>query len=217
MAGVIGVGHVVLDFAYRVVVAGLERAHAGAGYLGHLLIGHLVVVAQVEHQALLVGQAQDGALQLQLNRVARDGGVGFELGRQLGPHVVDWQKKPAPLALQKAQTLVGRDAVNPGKELGILPEVFQVLPHFHEHILRQVVGIVVVDYHLAHVPVHLLLVLAHELIKRQVAAGGVLKFEEDFVVFQARERGRRAGWMAGGALGLMRASAINACAYAKGP
>jgi hypothetical protein len=51
-----------------------------------------------------------------------------------------------------------------------------MLPHLHEDILREVVGIIVVDYHLAHVPVHLLLVLAHELVKRQVSAGGVLKF-----------------------------------------
>ena len=48
----------------------------------------------------------------------------------------------------------------------------------------EVVGTVVVDHHLAYVPVHLALVLAHELVERQVAAGRALKLEENFVVFQ---------------------------------
>jgi hypothetical protein len=57
----------------------------------------------------------------------------------------------------------------------------------YKHILGEVIGIVVVQRHFAHVPVHLALVLAHELVERQVAAGGFLELEKDFVVFQTRD------------------------------
>ena len=55
----------------------------------------------------------------------------------------------------------------------------------------EVVGIVVVHHHLAHVPVHLALLLAHELVERQITAGGALKLEENFVVFQTGRPGRK--------------------------
>ena len=57
-----------------------------------------------------------------------------------------------------------------------------------------------VHYHLAHVPVHLALVLAHQLVERKLATGGVLKLEEYFVVFQTRKKahlgGGGGGWTA---------------------
>ena len=94
-------GHIIFYFLHGVVVAGFQGAHAGAGYFGHLLVGHLVVVAQVEDEALLVGQAQNGFLELQLNLVAGNGRVGFDFGGQLGPHVGERQQELAPLAARK--------------------------------------------------------------------------------------------------------------------
>jgi hypothetical protein len=55
----------------------------------------------------------------------------------------------------------------------------------------------VVHYHLAHVPIHLQLVLAHQLIKSQIAAGRLVKLGEDFVVFQTQDGGDCAGWTTG--------------------
>ena len=54
------------------------------------------------------------------------------------------------------------------------------LPHLHEHVPGEVVGIVVVPHH-----------LAHGLVEGQIseeAAGGVLKLEENFVGFQTAKR-----------------------------
>ena len=73
-----------------------------------------------------------------------------------------------------------------------------MLPNLDKHVLGKVVGVVVVYHHLAHVPVHLARIFAHELIEGQVAAGGVLKSEQDVVVFQTA---KRCAWMAKVAVG----------------
>ena len=59
--------------------------------------------------------------------------------------------------------------------------------------MGEVVGGVVVHHHLARVPIYFALVLAHELIERQVTTGGILKLEEDFEVFQTRKKVRLGG------------------------
>ena len=47
---------------HRVVVGGLECALRRAGKCGHLVVGHLIVVAQAEDELLLGRQAEQSTL-----------------------------------------------------------------------------------------------------------------------------------------------------------
>jgi hypothetical protein len=55
---------------------------------------------------------------------------------------------------------------------------------FDEDFLGEVIGIIVVDYHLAYVPIHPLLIGAYQHIKAVIPRIGITDFEQEFFVFQ---------------------------------
>ena len=55
------------------MVGGLECAFGGTREGSHLVVGHLIVVAQTEDKLLLGGKAQDSRLELNL------GSIGIEV------------------------------------------------------------------------------------------------------------------------------------------
>jgi hypothetical protein len=67
--------------------------------------------------------------------------------------------------LKKTQTLIGGDAVDPGIELRILPEIFNVLMDFDKDLLRNIVGIIMVNNHFTDMPINPLLVYTHQQVK----------------------------------------------------
>ena len=55
--------HISDDFLLGDMIVGLGRGGRGVGHVGNLGKTHVIVVAQVEGQLLLVGQREDGTLQ----------------------------------------------------------------------------------------------------------------------------------------------------------
>lgn len=147
------------------VIAGLQRTHGSIGDLRDLFVRHIVEVFHVENKALLVGELQEGLLKLELDLITRDMRGAIEPGGELVGYITDGQKETPLLSLQKAQAFVRRDTVDPCVQLGIFAEAGDVLMDLDEDFLRDVIGIVVVDDHLADMPVNTLLIRAHEQVK----------------------------------------------------
>src|SRR5947209_720015 len=85
--------------------------------------------------------------------------VRFDLVAQSAFHIAQADGRPLFLSFQEGQAFIGGDPVEPGIELGVFPEVSQAVPYPDEYILQHVIGVVMVYYQAANMPVELLLVL----------------------------------------------------------
>ena len=100
--------------------------------------------------------------------------------------VPNGKKEPPFFLLEESKAFVGSDAVDPRVELGVFPEIVDVLVNLHERILGEVVGVIVVDHHLTDMPVHALLILAHEQVKPIAAGFRVADFRQELFVLQGQ-------------------------------
>jgi len=70
-----------------------------------------------------------------------------------------------------------RDPEQPSVELRIAPKFIKRVPRLNKYLLRDVVGVVVVNDDFAHHPVHALLVRAHDLVEGVPTGVGIaIKF-----------------------------------------
>src|SRR5690606_27659271 len=84
-----------------------------------------------------------------------------QLACQFTLDIANREKKTPLLALQEIEALVGSDAIDPREEPGVFPEAVDVAVYLDKYFLGDVVGIVVVDYHFPHMPIHFLLLRAY--------------------------------------------------------
>ncbi|HMG90686.1 MAG TPA: hypothetical protein VK589_11525, partial [Chryseolinea sp.] len=101
----------------------------------------------------------------------------IQFSRKLTFDIADWQKEAALFALQEGKALIGRDPINPGIQLGIFAKGIDGFMDLYENVLGQVIGIVMVNDHLANMPIHPLLIFANEQIETVIPGLWISNFE----------------------------------------
>ncbi|HXR81157.1 MAG TPA: hypothetical protein VN763_09580, partial [Saprospiraceae bacterium] len=101
-------------------------------------------------------------LQFKLDFVTRKARRALQLIRKFTLNIAYWQEKPSVFPLQKTETFIRRNAVYPGKQLGIFPKSIDMAVDFDENFLGQVVSVIMVDYHFPGMPINALLIFANE-------------------------------------------------------
>ena len=155
--------HVGGDLLHRVMVGGFKRTDRSAENFRHLLIFHLVVIAHVEDETLFFREVHDRLLEGELEFVAVEIFVAFEIAEEKRLVVLVARDVVAlALLVEEIDRLVDGDLIEPCREFGVAPEIVEVVPGFEEAVLEQVVGILVTGDHLSGLPIDRFAVGAHQ-------------------------------------------------------
>ena len=143
------------------VVRSLQGTHRCTKDLGHFFVFHLLIILQVKHHPLLLGQSEQRLLQQQLCPIARKVGVTLQLlqGGRLG--IIQRNRGSGLLPGQESEAFVQGDAVQPGRKLRLAPEVADAGPCLDKRILKQVIGIIVRKHYPADLPIQRFAVVCH--------------------------------------------------------
>ncbi len=144
------------------VIRRFQGAYRRAKDFAHFLIFHLVVVAHVEHQALLLGQRGYGFLQLDLGLIAVKVLVGLQAVDEERIVFVERNVVLNLLLVDEGYRLIDGNLVEPCRELCVAAKVVDVGPSLDKRVLQHIVGVVMVNYKPTYVPIQLLgIVLYH--------------------------------------------------------
>ena len=116
--GLIELLKILFDFLDSDMVGGFERTDGCAENLRHLLIGHFVEIAHVEHKALLLRKLGNGLSEFEAHTVAVDMSVGFDGVGQRMVRVIESGGGASLLLFEEGQTFVYGYFVEPCRELG---------------------------------------------------------------------------------------------------
>ena len=144
--------------------------------LAHLTIFHLFEVTKLEDNTLNIGQTGHSLLQQCLHLST----VKIVVGHQAIGH---WQDivdaNPAVLVTaQEIKTLVDGNARQPRANLGITVKITQSIPSFQESVLKYIVGIVMRKNNATNLPIELLAILTHNLLKGTTLGLWILKLRQ---------------------------------------
>ncbi len=144
--------------------------------LAHLTIFHLFEVTKLENDTLNIGQAGHSLLQQCLHLST----VKIVVGHQAIGH---WQDivdaNPAVLVTaQEIKTLVDGNARQPRANLGITVKITQSIPSFQESVLKYIIGIVMREHNATNLPIELLAILTHNLLKGTTLGLWILKLRQ---------------------------------------
>lgn len=144
-----------------IVIIGLQRVHAFARDAGNLLIAQFIVVAQVERDALLGGQCEQGIL--------KEGRCLIFLKRCIGPQFLGQSVSQRVDAMEQVrfppevlQGLVGRNPVEPGDQCAVTPIGTDAAQYLDARFLEDVLSIFMPNDNAADVPINGASILAHE-------------------------------------------------------
>lgn len=115
-------------------------------------------------------------LQFELDFITGNMIAAVKFGGEFACNIADRKKEPSFLSLKKAQAFIRRNAVNPGIKLGVFTKTVNVFMNLNEYFLGQVIGIVMVYYHLANMRIHSLLIRAYQQIESIIPGIGVPDF-----------------------------------------
>ena len=144
--------------------------------LAHLTIFHLFKVMELKDNTLYIGQAGHSLLQQCLHLST----IKIIVGHQTIGH---WQDivdaNPAVLVMaQEIKTLVDGNARQPRANLGITVKITQSIPSFQESVLKYIVGIVMRKNNATNLPIELLAILTHNLLKGTTLGLWILKLRQ---------------------------------------
>lgn len=123
-------------------------------------------------------------MQSKLHLVTAHVGSSGKFVRQLALYIGNWEEEFSFLSREEVQALVGGDPVNPGIEPGVAPKRVQVVVHLNKDLLGEIIGIIVINHHLANQPIDSLLVLTHQEVEPVALRLRVLNLLKKIVVFQ---------------------------------
>ena len=155
------------------MIGGFQTALGGLEDAANLAVLHIVEVAQLEDGALHIWQTGDGFLQLSLDLVAVEIGVGHQ---RVGDTalIVGTQGCMGLLAAEEVDALINGDTEEPGAQLGVALKGGQRIPGLEEGVLKHVVGIVVIKHHPTDHPIQAFAVLTDHRLKSLTLSGRTL-------------------------------------------
>ena len=164
------------NFFNGYVIGCLEGTFRRVEPLAHLTVFHLFEVTKLEDDTLNIGQAGHSLLQQCLHLST----VKIVVGHQAIGH---WQDivdtNPAILVTaQEIKTLVDGNARQPRDHLSITMETAQTIPCLQESVLEHIVGIVMREHNATDLPIELLAILTHNLLKGTTLGLWILKLRQ---------------------------------------
>ena len=164
------------NFFNGYMIGCLEGTFRRVEPLAHLTIFHLFEVTKLEDDTLNIGQAGHSLLQQCLHLST----IKIIVGHQTIGH---WQDivdaNPAVLVMaQEIKTLVDGNARQPRANLGITVKITQSIPSFQESVLEHIVGIVMREHNATNLPIELLAILTHNLLKGTTLGLWILKLRQ---------------------------------------
>lgn len=164
------------NFFNGYMIGCLEGTFRRVEPLAHLTIFHLFEVTKLEDDTLNIGQAGHSLLQQCLHLST----IKIIVGHQTIGH---WQDiidaNPAVLVMaQEIKTLVDGNARQPRAHLGITVKITQSIPSFQESVLKYIIGIIMREHNATNLPIELLAILTHNLLKGTTLGLWVLKLRQ---------------------------------------
>src|SRR5690606_24581221 len=136
------------------VLTGLQCSHAGVRDFRDILVRHIIEVFHVKNHPLTGRKRKQRFLKLELNFVAIQARHRVQLSGQLTLNIANRKEEASFLALEEIEALVGGNPVDPREKSGIMPKAVDIAAHLNEHLLRDIVSVVMVDYALPDMPIH---------------------------------------------------------------
>ena len=99
--------------------------------------------------------------------------VGLNEIDQMRLLVVNRQTLTLALSFQMRETLVDRNLVEPGRELGVATKILDILPGLEKSILQKVIGIVMALHHTANLTIQRLGIELYHIAKSHTAGRGI--------------------------------------------
>ena len=164
------------NFFNGYMIGCLEGTFRRVEPLAHLTIFHLFEVTKLEDDTLNIGQAGHSLLQQCLHLST----IKIIVGHQTIGH---WQDivdaNPAVLVMaQEIKTLVDGNARQPRANLGITVKITQSIPSFQESVLKYIIGIIMREHNATNLPIELLAILTHNLLKGTTLGLWILKLRQ---------------------------------------
>lgn len=164
------------NFFNGYMIGCLEGTFRRVEPLAHLTVFHLFEVTKLEDDTLNIGQAGHSLLQQCLHLST----IKIIVGHQTIGH---WQNivdtNPAVLVMaQEIKTLVDGNARQPRANLGITVKITQSIPSFQESVLKYIIGIIMREHNATDLPIELLAILTHNLLKGTTLGLWILKLRQ---------------------------------------
>ena len=165
-------GQIFSNLLVGVVIRGFQRPFRYSCNLRYLVVLHLLEIAHDVDVSLFRRKSGYRLLEQHLHLVPGKIWIVLNPESQLRGVVAERQQCVKVLLFQERDSLVCRNPVKPREYRTVATEIRQSLPNLDEHILQDVVSVIVVTYHPPHMPIQAFAVRPHQDVERLFPLSG---------------------------------------------